>query len=463
MNEVSRIERNTVFSVLEWFSSLVFGYLFWFVLALLLAPEELGSFSAMYRSALAVVGLLFSGVFSALPKIIPEDEKNAGCVIFWTSLVVLGVNLALLPVLLILGIPGAEAVWILSLGASFLYLTNAALYSLQMMKRLVISNAVTSALKLVLAAALVLAGFRVLGPVAGFSVPALLVSAAKYRWLPVKIGRFEFRKLWKYSAVSLAGSGGGILLNQIPVILLAAFLSESSAGLFTVALVVAGTLKILPNALIGGAAPILPKLWTEGRERTAGKIIMIGSKFSALISIPFAAILSAFSGIALSVFPNYSGAAPVLFVLAPSVMALTLFSILLRSMYQIGLFRWFSFLSLCAGGVNAVLTAALIGPLGPVGAALSLGASSAVFLLLSVAVLDRRVPGLKRELGRVFAISTPFLAVAVSKLAVIPALAVYLYLVSKLGIVTEEERRIVKERSRAARFLSRILKTLKHL
>ncbi len=463
MNEVSRIERNTVFSVLEWFSSFTFGYLFWFVLAVLLTPEELGSFSAMYRSALAVVGLLFSGLFSALPKIIPEDEKNAGSVIFWTSLVVLGVNLVLLPVLLVLGVPGAEAVWILSLGTSFLYLTNAALYSLQMMKRLVISNAVTSVLKLVLASVMVIAGFRVFGPVAGFSVPALLVSAVKYRWLPLKFGKFEFRKLWNYSVVSLAGSAGGILLNQVPVIFLAAFLSGSSAGLFTVALVVAGTLKILPNAFIGGAAPILPKLWTEGRKKTAGKIILIGSKFSALISIPFAAVLSAFSGTALSVFPKYSGAAPVLSVLAPSVLALTLFSMLLRSMYQIGLFRWFSVLSLGAGGVNAVLTAALIGPFGPVGAAMSLGASSAVFLLLSVAVLDRRIPGLKRELGRIFAISTPFLSIAFSAPAVIPALAVYLWLVSKLGIVTEEERRIVKERSRAARFLSRILKTLKHL
>lgn len=397
---------------------------------LFLSPE---SFGRLYfaLSVLGVVGIFASlGLPKSTARYVNEyaekDPQQLRYIIRW-SMVFLAVLVAIVATVLIVS-SDALARWLGEPIAPFLLVGAAYLAArafsghlsmiLQGFNRITWSAALTAidgVGRVVVAVALVAAGFGALGAlwgyVAGYTLAVLVGGVLVYRYYYARFAEAAepetglARRLLEYSVPLTATKGAGVIDSKLDSVLIGILLNTSAVGFYIVAKQVSDVLSAPAGAFGTSLSPALGEQKARQNVERASRLYTESLRYVLLLYIPAAAglILVAEPVIRLVFGSDYLPAVPVLQVLSVFVVAYAVTKITSDGLDYFGRARS---RAIAKGGMavsNVVLNLLLIPVFGVVGAAVATVITFTAYTLVNVYFIHQELTldfrGIVRDLA----------------------------------------------------------------
>ncbi len=439
-NTTKKVVSNSFYLFLMWGFSVLFGYVFWVVLANYLPKADVGIFSAALNLALFVMGFTFLGLHSAETKLIPaydakkEVKKIGGTIRYVTKII------------MILNILVAFGVFVFAQQISAFYLNETALrvfavlivilststimgnhlYSLQKMKLFFLTETAVSLSKLVIAVLLIMLGFGWLGAAGGVAVSYFAISALRLKWIPFR-GTVDKKEILHYAAPAFFGGIGTILINQGSIVFLSFLSGAVAVGAFTIAFMFATPIKIIPQIILQAILPITSEEFETNQHMQLKNLVSQSMRYSYLVSFPLALAFVFFAREFLLLFANqYVSAAFAFQILAVAYLFFGLGMIITGVLFNAGKPKLNRNINLMAGIANIILIFALVPFFGIEGAALAFLASGAILFFAGTWYARKhiKIPINKNNIAKIFISSSAFAAVLfLSKIADFSGLA----------------------------------------
>lgn len=264
--------------------------------ARILGAEVLGHYFLVLALTgwLGIVGEL--GVTKAITKRLSEgDEPSAYFTAGAVSMVVFAVFVAA-GVLLFspfinsyIGTTAASYVALLLFPMLFVGLVDAALQGQHLVHISGILSTVRIGVRSLLQIALVLAGFQLVGMVAGYVLGVVLIGLLGMRYLTVQYQRptlNHFRRLFSFAKYAWLGSVRGRAYSEMDILVLGAFISSSLVGVYSVAWSLAAFLSLFGKSIMSAIFPEISKQDVEQNQEAIRDLATEGLGFAGLITIP---------------------------------------------------------------------------------------------------------------------------------------------------------------------------------
>lgn len=285
----------------------------------------------------------------------------------------------------------------------FLALQNLANSTFQGHKRakekVLISNVITPALRLVLVTVAILAGFGLLGASAGWMIGiALTASYAAYllyREFPfLRSGSFtpHHRMLLAFSLPLMISGAMITVLNQADNLLLGYFLESSDVGVYDAAFTVGKMVIAVQGAFAFLFLPVFSSLHVDGERREMKRLYAIVTKWQVSLTLPVYLVILLFPDTLLSFLfgQEYSIGGIAMSILATGFFAHVMAGLCGRALIALGYTRTVMWGNLGNGVLNLILNVLLIPLLGVTGAAVASAVSYVAFNSSFVYVLYRK-------------------------------------------------------------------------
>lgn len=311
---------NSAFLFLDWLAITVLSLIFWLIIGKTLPREIYGIVATALNIMLILSSVSLLGLHTTLTKLISEfKEKNQigkirNLVRFSmktglsVSLAVAAAVAVLSPFLSpILNLP-VPVILIASLGI-FLYalltITNSVMYGFQQMKRVMKTDLLGNAIKVIVVFVLIVLGFSYFGPLAGLliSISAIILLRldtlllARKNEGSIRASPLNFRSIFTYSASALAASLAMIGFSNTPNIILNALAGPAITGLFAISLTITSPIFSIPGVLNSALFPITSGLSAEKGGKSRQKILIsMVLRYTSFITLPLIAVLLVFSG-----------------------------------------------------------------------------------------------------------------------------------------------------------------------
>lgn len=315
-----RLIGNSAFLMMDWIAITVLSLSYWLVIGKTLPPDTYGITATAINIMLIVSGISLLGLHTTMTKLISEfkearqEVKVRNLVRFCTKWglifsAVTGAALAIGAQFFspILNLP-VDAVIVTGIGI-FLFsvwsITNAVLYGLQNMKRIMFTDLFGNIIKVAVTVGLIFVGFSYFGPLVGLLISIASIIVMRFDILLLarksngnqKSARLDQKSIFKYSLAALVASVAMIGFANTPNIILNALTDPFTTGLFAITLTITSPIFSIPGVLNTALFPITSGLSGErgGRARQRIFINMV-VKYASLIIVPLIAILVLFSG-----------------------------------------------------------------------------------------------------------------------------------------------------------------------
>lgn len=266
-------------------------------------------------------------------------------------------------------------------------------------ERVLVSNVITPALRLILVTAAILAGFGLLGASAAWMIGIVITAAYAayllYREFPfLRGGSFtsQHRMLLAFS-LPLVISGAMItILNQADNLLLGYFLESSDVGVYDAAFTVGKLVTAVQGAFAFLFLPVFSSLHADGESREMKRLYAIVTKWEVSLTLPVYLVILLFPDTLLSFLfgTEYSVGGVAMAVLATGFFAHVMAGLCSRALIALGYTRTVMWGNLGNGVLNLILNVLLIPILGVTGAAVASAISYVGFNSFFVYVLYRK-------------------------------------------------------------------------
>ncbi|NOZ81740.1 MAG: oligosaccharide flippase family protein [Candidatus Micrarchaeota archaeon] len=356
-----KVVSNVVYMFFQALVATALGYAFWFLSSKMLSPEEVGKFSSILSVSLIVSTLLLLGFPQAAVKLVSKyrGRKKAWEVIFTILLFSTFLNIIFISVSVLSGNPFLILVSVMVLSITFLYLSASFLQGLEHMRHIFFTVFLISVVKLVLAFFGIVFGLGYISLFFAFVISALMGSILRLVSVKIVPKIFDMREILSYSLPSLLAGLGMSLINSGNISALGLFSGATQAGIFTVAFILSGLLRMVPTNIYGGIAPSVSFFWEKRMVGNVKSIVKRALKYSLLISLPFAFIVSSYSQELISLFsgPGYTEASKIILPLSLGFVVLGVYTIISGSLYMTGRPIAYGLISFFGGSLNFFLTA----------------------------------------------------------------------------------------------------------
>lgn len=258
--------------------------------------------------------------------------------------------------------------------------------------------------KLALTAALVAAGWGVLGAVVGY-VGGMLISLAvalfllEYRTVAVLRGTtkpvFARRELFSYSAPLFLASYIESSQGWADVMLLGYFQGAGTVGVYSVALLVASVVMGIPELFLPTASPLIIQRYAQGKLEEARALAQTMARWNLLLALPAAALVACLAKpLVLFLFgKDYTGAVSLVYILLLGKLGWTLAAPANRILRMLKKTRRLFLLTLVSTGLSILLNWLWIPLYGAAGAALATCLALLVHSAALIILAERCFPG----------------------------------------------------------------------
>lgn len=241
--------------------------------------------------------------------------------------------------------------------------------------------------------ALVIAGFSLIGMFAGYAVGAGLVIIVGYAYLSIRPkipSREHFFALVDYAKYSWVGGLKVRAYNDVDLLLLGVFVSNTLIGVYSVAWTITMFLHMFSNAIATALFPEISKVSKQQSDEAASELIQDALAYGGLIIIPGLIGGSLLSDRLLEVYgQEFVQGTEVFPFLLLSLLFYTFMSQILNSLNAIDRPDAAFWINMIFLGSNAVLNVVLIWYVGWVGAAVASALSALIGLAISYVSLKR--------------------------------------------------------------------------
>ncbi len=411
MNSGEKLVGNSFFLFTDWFSLTVLSLLYWFVIGKTLPPENYGIIATSTNLILMISGLSLIGMQLTVPKLVSEYaqkkqyDKLKSLVSFSMKIVILIVSAISLSMILFSGfftnlfnLP-LDALIIVSVSLfvwSLWSLSTSILLGLQNMKYIFQTNLVGNILRILLAVAMISAGFAYVGPLAATLIGLFLIILLRWKFFslysPAKINKKQV--IMKYAIPAFVAGIAVILFSNAPNIILNTIQGPAVTGLFAIAITVSSPLATIPSTFSSASFPIVSALSTERNpNKKQMRLINFATRYSFFMTIPAFTILIVFAEKILLMFSRveYLPAVQLIPIIALSTIVWGVGQIFNSSIYAIRKPNVSRNIVVLSTITFFVMAFPLTYILSSFGTAVSYLASTLVFAILSYAYLRKSI------------------------------------------------------------------------
>ncbi|RQG96185.1 oligosaccharide flippase family protein [Natrarchaeobius oligotrophus] len=268
--------------------------------------------------------------------------------------------------------------------------------------------------RLILVIGFVLAGFEVIGALAGYVLGFAFVSssglvyiyATKYRISDVSTVESGLnRRIFNYSIPIAFTQSSHVIDNHLDKVLIGLFAGPAAVGFYTIGKQVVNMIQTPMSALGFTLSPTYGAEKAKGNSGTAAKIFETAFSQSLLVYIPAAAglVLVAEPTIVLVFGAEYSDAVPILQVLSVLVVLQTITKLTSHGLDYLGRARARAIAKAIAAISNVILNVLLIPVYGALGAAVATVITFSFYTFVNVWImhseLDLRLTYLSKHIG----------------------------------------------------------------
>lgn len=406
-----KIISNIFYYFLDLVTVTLAGCAFWVVMGKLLSPEQYGVLTVVIALLYVASSLTTAGLVEVLPRFIPQylgagQSAAAGGLIRWSLRGALCLAVTSAAAVFLLADPLAaslakpsvlfQLLALLLLTATIAFIAKAVLQGLQNFRAMFLVDITGSVVRLVVAVALVLAGWAALGGVAAwaifFGITTVAFTAIALR-LRLPVGVFERKPIFIFAAMSIASLLAHFLILQGGVLVLAVLSSAEAVAWFGVAVVFGQFLLFVPAVLGGAIQPSLAELWISSRQELQ-QLLAASLKLAVLSVLPFTILFIIGAPLLISIIytPSYLPAATLFPTFMFGSFLYSIAALALITLYAAG--RPAARLAITGTGaaINLVMCVLLIPALGALGAALAFLASQIAVVGLALAAVSQTVP-----------------------------------------------------------------------
>lgn len=426
MSTMEALVSDGFYLTLNFFVQTMVGYVFWIMLAKLLLPPDMGTYSLILNLGAFAINVTSLGLFPTSIKFIShyagrQEIGKVKAFIGWVSRTTIAIH-ALVCTAIFLSAPFIYRYTPLSVGQlrllavvifsfSLYYLSGNCLYALRRMRQYFLSESAIIILKTLVAAAFVLLGFSYLGVVGALVASMVVGSLYRFRWLPSAKGGVEKGAVWHYAMVALVGATGCALMNQISLISLGMFGTLTAVGLFTVALTFSVPVRLVPSLIAQTLIPSASRQWAAGDLGTLNALLLRAFKYAYFISIPLVFLFLFFTANFILLFASsaYLEAVQPLQMIAVAYVFFGLIPIFNGILFYAGRPKLHLWISLSAGTLTTVASFLLVPFFGARGAAAAFLFSTFVIFVVSFVAAKRHLKFAfpSKDLLKVFLASLP--------------------------------------------------------
>ena len=410
-----KITVGSYFLIIDQIITYGLGFVFWFILAKLVAPETVGQVLVVTASATAVLGFAGYGSQITISKYIAEYNArampNVSKKIFSIGLrigLIVSATAAIIFILISYYLPNwfyqdssltpliivAMAVFLPS--QTILTCINGAFQGMQKMKYTVLADSVFQVSKILISVVLIFLGFGTFGIISALALGSLIAVSIGLRLVrrlladnPKKKKKYEdtpnLRHVRRFSALNYLSLGTTILSLQICYILLGSYHNFSTVAVFGISsllsLIVGGVTESVGKAILPTAS--------EKREDGDERDLSVAVNFAFRLSI----VLSGFIYIILLIAPaqvlsllskEYAAASEVLGILILASIGGALAAFLYFMLNGMGKPQWVARISIITSLMEIGLAFLLVPQFGMQGASIALlvGALASDFLAI---------------------------------------------------------------------------------
>ncbi len=163
-------------------------------------------------------------------------------------------------------------------------------------------NIIQNFLAVVVSITLVLLfGMGVFGAVIGFVAPTVLIGilcpVLIRQWIGFDASLWNVSIIWQTTVFGLyivLGNSVAFLNTQVDSILIGYYLNPTEVGIYAVAVLLAQTLTLIPNAVQQVTGPVITRLYAKGDLIGVRKIVFSTVKRSFLVSVAMAGLIGIF-------------------------------------------------------------------------------------------------------------------------------------------------------------------------
>jgi len=314
MKTSEKLISNSIYLFLQFFSSILFSFIFWLLIGKTFDPSEYGIIATSINFVILSSGFLMLGISTALTKLIPEilikkgiDDVNSLIKLSIKPLIIL--SIFLIPILLffsnqfsvLLKIP--HNIMILNIISLFIYIFflffGAIQYSLQKMKNYSFTDFFQYLFRIFFGVILLFLGFGYFGILIGFYLSYLLFTFFRFDLNHFKGNKkpsISYKKLFDYALPALLISISFYLITNGQYIILSILKNTEATGLFAVAFAPISMITVLLTVLNSSLIPIISGLSAD--HKTKGqqtRLISIILRYALFFAFPAAILMLVFS------------------------------------------------------------------------------------------------------------------------------------------------------------------------
>jgi O-antigen/teichoic acid export membrane protein len=380
------------------------GFLFWAIAGKTLLPNELGIVSTSVNLVMVLGGVSLLGLSLAAWKLISEylAKKEIGKI---NSLVRFSLKVILLSNVVILVIMFSLSSFfssILKIPVNVIIITGVALlvytissqfgfiiYGFQNMKKILITDFIGQTIKVIVSIFLIFLGFKYFGPLIGFLIGFVVVALLRVGSIPLKgeIKKIDQKEIMLiYALPAFIATIFSLMFLNGQYVLLSMLKTPTVTGIFTVAMLLATPLAVIPQTISNALLPIISQLSVDrNSKKTQAYLIWMVLRYSLIIILPLAIFLILFSKPVILLFSRaeYLSASQLFPILALGSIIYGCGSIFLGSLYAMGKTKIYRNILIVTTVAFLVFAIPLIHVLSGLGSAIAYILSATFLALLS--------------------------------------------------------------------------------
>jgi len=312
---------NAVFISLSWLFTTLGGFLLWLVAGKFLNQEEYGIALTAASLCFFIISFITLGLPAALSKLIPEYKSGrkserikhiislALLIIFLANAMTISMLLALKDKILpLLKVPEKIYYFMLiyiligSFSTTFYTIT----YSFQEMKKYFLVGTLAVILRISVAIAVMLLGFKYFGPIVGLIISSFLTLLLCFPFGKIKIvKRFFDEDLYKYAITGFIGAFVSSMLTNFHYTIITIVKSNINTGIFGVAMMISSVISAIPSILNTSIYPIISETFKTKSKKSIPVLLENTIKYSLLFALPLILTFSILSNFVVLSFSSY--------------------------------------------------------------------------------------------------------------------------------------------------------------
>jgi len=302
---------NTVFLSLDWAFITLFSFIYSFVIWRTLTPFEYGIISTSVNLMMILGSISMLGMNTAVQKLISEyvekrQRREIGSVVKMSMTIIFIMDAAICALLIanasyiasVLKVT-EPVVWLIAAGTfvfSMMYITSNILIGFQDMKGFFKTNFLGNLSKLLLSTTFIFLGFSYFGPLLGVLIGFSLIPLMRLKVFRYPAAeKYEKKKvLFEYAMPAFISLLASLTFNNSHYIILTVIKNPEATGLFSLAMVIATLISLVPNIIAQAIFPIMSQLSVKKKKAKQSKLIGIAFRYSLFLAIPLSIFIVAF-------------------------------------------------------------------------------------------------------------------------------------------------------------------------